>query len=344
MPLDGIRMEEKETRLFLYKRDDIRRFVSWLLKARDDIRPQRDPDGGGYIYPGLESTKLLLELESNGILEKYAVGTVPSCTGCQHSNFHVDYVCPFSQHHNLERGTMIEHYACGHTDFEYNYNRSGNELICPKCRRILKLIGTDYRKIGQLYHCSGCARFFGTPLIELTCRMCGKVIKQDEASLETVYGYRIRPELRGELMAHCTLETQIMQAFKRSGFEVTIPKIVRGISGIDHTFDMHVLNEDLEIVIDLVSATTELAPKDIAEFFAKVYDTKPQKAVLIAMPKLSQDAQKLSAMYGVETIFGERIDEILEGLSVILKLPIDVVNRRRALQWVSPTQANPDQF
>src|SRR3989304_3703846 len=260
-------MEAPETRLQLYRRDDVRRFVSWLLKSTGEIRPQRDPITGDYVYPGVEKQELLSELESKGILEKYVVDTAPAWPSCRGSSFSVDYVCPFSQHRNLDRGTMIEHYACGYTDFEDKF-RSGNELICPKCGRPLKLIGTEYRKTDQLYHCTGCGRYFSSPLVQLTCRKCSKVMKQDEATLQTVYGYRVKQELRSELVAHSTYETQIIELLQDSGFEVAAPKMIRGLSGVEHTFDMYAAKEDSTVAIDLISSETDIGPEGVGGFFA----------------------------------------------------------------------------
>ncbi len=311
-------MDGKEARLELYKRDDARRLIAWLLKGNEDIKPKRDPQTGDYVYPGIENPKLFSELESHNILEKYEVDQVPACPSCNHSNFHLDYVCPFSKHRSLERGTMIEHYACGHTDFEDKF-KSGSELICPKCQRPLKLIGTEYRKTELVFHCSGCGKYFGSPVVEMTCRVCGKAIKQDEAILQPIFGYKLKEELRSELVAHATLETQIAELFQKFGYEVTTPKVIRGLSGVDHTFDVHASKGGSEIAADLVSATTDIGPESVAGFFAKVFDAKPQRAILIAIPKLNQEAQKLSAMYSIETVSADQVEDILKNLSSLLE-------------------------
>ncbi len=328
-------MEGKEARLQLYKRDDVRRLIAWLLKGNEDIHPKRDPDTGDYTYPGIENPKLLSELESNGVLEKYEIDRGPACPSCNHSNFHIDYACPFSKHRSLERGTMIEHYACGHTDFESSF-KSGNDLICPKCQRPLKLIGTEYRRTDLVFHCAGCNRYFGNPVVELTCRVCGKVIKQDEAVLQTVFGYRLKPGLRSELVAHGTLETQVAELFQKFGYEVTSPKMIRGLSGIDHTFDIFASKGGSEIVADLVSATTDIGPENVAGFFAKVFDAKPQRAILISIPKLNQEAQKLSAMYSIETIAADQVEDILTNLSQLLETQSPQVRPMPTVAQASP--------
>ena len=69
----------------------------------------------------------------------------------------------------------------------------------------------------------------------------------------------------------------------------------------------------------MVSAIDEVGPRDVVEFFAKIYDTKPSEALLIAMPKLSREAQRLGAMYGVEIIGAVSPDEINKKLSGVIE-------------------------
>lgn len=313
----------REARLTLYKRNDVRRFLALHLKIGGDIQPQRDADQGEYIYHGVQeigtdtSVAPLTELESHRILEKYIVDKVPACRHCGHTNFFVDYLCPFGQHRNLDLGTMIEHYSCSHTDFEANF-KLGDALICPKCSKELKLLGTDYRKIGRLYRCSRCERFFGAPLIEFTCRTCNASSRADEVMIQPVYGYRINEKLRSEIVAYCTLEAQLTEILTQRGYEIAASKTTRGNSGIDHIFDMLAFKDDHEIAFDVVSSEKPNGPREVLSFFAKVFDTKPKRAILLAMPGIDRDARKLAQLYGVEVVEGENNTSIIEGLVIHL--------------------------
>jgi hypothetical protein len=318
----GVSEGEKETRLRLYKRDDVRRFVESLLKEKVNIVPTYDPSTGDNVYANIPegSQYLLTELNSSGILEKYVLDQLPSCPQCDASNFGVAYACPYCQAHDIVRGMTIEHYACGHVDLESNFRR-GNQLVCPKCNRPLKLIGTDYRRTGTDYHCNSCSKFFDSPIIELGCRKCGKSSKPEEVPLKPVYAYKINERLRGELVAHCTLETQFTDFLTKYGFEVNAPVVVQGLSGIEHTFDMHAWRKEKDIMLDFVSANTDIGPEEVAAFFAKIFDTKPRRAILIAMPKLTESGQKLSAMYGVEIIAADNVAQLIEAFSLVLNMP-----------------------
>jgi hypothetical protein len=102
------------------------------------------------------------------------------------------------------------------------------------------------------------------------------------------------------------------------GFKVTAPKAIHGVSGMEHTFDMYATKENDQLVLDSVIAPVEVGPEAVAEFFAKVVDVKPTRAILISTPNLTPAAQKLSAMYKIETITGTQIDEITKNLRLSL--------------------------
>lgn len=326
--LDQKTIPERETdvstRLQLYKRDDVRRLVGWIVNGHDEIRPQRSSETGAYAYSGADFglddiSALLAELESYKIIQKIVIDTVPSCPSCQESNFNVSYMCPYSQHTMLEHGTLIEHYACGNADFEINYRSGPNELVCPKCRRTLKVIGTDYRKIERAYRCSSCGKSFGTPKLMLQCRSCNRKNDEEDLVMPPVYAYKINEQLRSELISHCSLESGITTFFEKLGFKVTAPMRMTGLSGVLHNFDLGAKKNSTEIVMDMVSAIDEVGPPEVVGFFAKVYDTKPAKSLLIALPKLSREAQRLGAMYGVEIIGAVSPDEIIKKLSAIIE-------------------------
>ncbi|MGA3295856.1 MAG: hypothetical protein ABSD41_00225 [Candidatus Bathyarchaeia archaeon] len=134
-----------------------------------------------------------------------------------------------------------------------------------------------------------------------------------------VYAYKINEQLRSELISHCSLESSITIFLEKFGFKVTTPTRMTGLSGVVHNFDMGAKKNDKEIVMDMVSAIDQVGPPDVVEFFAKVYDTKPSKALLIALPKLSREAQRLGAMYGVEIIGAVSPDEITKKLSAVIE-------------------------
>ena len=314
--------EKDPKRISLYRRNDVRRLIDSLLKGKSDLRPQRDPVAGDYVFEveGLSASKasaLLEDLNANYILEKYRLDSIPTCPTCEHSNFYVNYACPFCQHRDMERATMIEHYSCGHTDFESSF-KSGDRLVCPKCNRELKLIGTDYRKMDHVYRCSSCKRYFGTPNIEFSCRTCEKVIPTDTVHMIPTYGYRLNEEIRDELVTYCSLEGPIIDLLRRLGYETKAPWSEKGVSGTEHSFDIHAQNGSSEMVIDIASGAEDVGSESVVAFFGKIYDLNHRRAILIAMPGLNRDAERLTSLYKFEVVSGASIEELVRNFSELL--------------------------
>jgi len=307
---------ERTRRLALYRRDDVRRLIDQLLKKSSGLEPRRDRNTGDYAFDemaGLDLSVLLKELSASGVLDEYRIDSVPGCPKCESSNLFVNYSCPFCQHHSINRATMLEHYGCGHTDFESNF-KSGRDLVCPKCSRELKLIGTDFRRMDRVYHCSSCNRNFGTPNVQLSCRRCEAVFLLDDAHTIPILGYRLNEKLRGELVARCALEAPIVAVLRGLGYEVEAPFVERGVSGIDHTFDIYAHNEHSDIVLNIASGTQEVGQESVFALFAKKYDTKHHRSILVAMPRLSREAQQLSANFKIEVVEGASLEALVEHL------------------------------
>ena len=69
---------KKVKRIALYRRNEVRRLVDSLLKGKTDLRPQRDPVAGDYVFEveGISTSNasaLLDDLNTNDVLEKYRI-------------------------------------------------------------------------------------------------------------------------------------------------------------------------------------------------------------------------------------------------------------------------------
>jgi hypothetical protein len=68
----------------------------------------------------------------------------------------------------------------------------------------------------------------------------------------------------------------------------------------------------------MISGAEEIGPESVVAFFGKVYDLNPHRAILVAMPRLSIDAQRLSGLYRVEVVSGTSIEELVRNLEELL--------------------------
>jgi hypothetical protein len=113
---------------------------------------------------------------------------------------------------------------------------------------------------------------------------------------------------------------QFGELLRKYGFTVSAPETLLGTSGVRHTFDIGATREDAKLFLDLTSAQVEVGVDRIAEFYAKMLDAKPQKGILITIPRLSEDAKKLTGMYDVNVISAESLDEAVQKLALALMI------------------------
>lgn len=109
-------------------------------------------------------------------------------------------------------------------------------------------------------------------------------------------------------------EQDIIKFLRKLGYKVTAPKIVRGHSGSDQQFDISAVKDNQEILLD-ISWGSEVDADRVVAFFAKIYDTKPRRPILICVPGINRDARNLIAMYKIETIIAQDTQGVLERLA-----------------------------
>jgi len=114
-------------------------------------------------------------------------------------------------------------------------------------------------------------------------------------------------------------ETQIIEFFRSRGYSVTAPTRLRGISGYDEDFDVFARKGEEEILIDIASEESAVGPEKVVAFFAKIFDTKPKRPVLICVPSLDHDAKSLVTMYKIEAVTAPNMDGVLSRLSEIFR-------------------------
>jgi len=308
-----------EARLKLYKGRDVRLVLNWTINGHEELKSVWN--GKGYSFPGLSKllgvsdvVPLLDELASNGLYERCIVDSEPACPECgSSSQVHYRYACPFCQSRNLRKGVLIEHYGCGCIDFSEKFSRN-MDLICPKCSVKLKLIGTDYRRIENLFRCLNCGKDSSLPNLLGQCYFCNITFTFEKASVHPIYGYKFSEKMRSEVTANCVIEAPLTSLLREKGYEVETLKALKGGSGIEHVFDIVASENGKHIVFAIASGASEIGNEFVVSYFAKTFDVAPHRSVLIALPKLTEEARKLAALYGLEVIEGESLEEVLKWL------------------------------
>ncbi|MBS7656124.1 hypothetical protein KEJ50_06480 [Candidatus Bathyarchaeota archaeon] len=300
-------------RKHLYKKRETHLLLSYMINGHEDLKPKLQ--NGIYTFQevneilGNEANLILEELAEKEILKPYLVDMEVTCPKCASKKLKVKYLCPFCNSFKLTKGTLIEHYGCGAVDYLEKFLKD-NEYICPKCNKNLKLIGVDYRKLDNIYRCEECKKIFSLPDILHICLDCESSFNYEGVKLTQVYGYRLNENFRDEIIANCVVEVQLTELLKGYGWLVEHPGILTGSSEVNHAFDIIARKNKETIAITVASDVKEVEAEVIISHFAKVYDSKPTKSVVIASPKLSNEAGKLANLYMIKIIEGETVEEI----------------------------------
>lgn len=156
----------------------------------------------GYFYPvaaefygvrdGSEVHRLKA-LANVGRLEKEIFDTFCVCMNCRDFRVRAWEECRSCLGAHLRRVELIHHYRCAWTAAETEFLK-GHDYICPKCRRLLVMVGVDYDRPGRFYLCSACARKNPEDGVSAGCESCRRTFAADDLPTQMVYTYILKPE------------------------------------------------------------------------------------------------------------------------------------------------------
>ncbi len=265
----------------------------------------------GYHYPVVEDIlgnsanveSFLNKLFDAGFLERKAFDKTLSCPDCGSQNISSRYCCPFCKSFNIQKSSLVEHIKCGYMDLETKFIRNGR-LVCPKCSRELKSEDVDYRKAGVWCNCKECSKSFDIPVPENYCRDCHKISSFEEVVINDVYSYTSKATLNSGSSLNWLLSSAIAEYLTKEGLTVENSGLVKGKSGANHTFDIVAYNAKFpqKIVVDLATAENAVSEQPVIALFAKIFDVSPDKAFLVAIPKINDNAKKMAELYNIRAI------------------------------------------
>jgi hypothetical protein len=315
----------KEERIELYKKPEIQAFLSRFLSGEvDTLEPTYDPRTG-YSYPTVEkilgdSSKVepfLDQLYRVEILERKLYDKTIFCPKCGSLSISIHYCCPYCKSFDVQKSSLIEHVKCGYMDVEENFNKGGN-TVCPKCHIELKKLDVDYRKAGVWCTCKDCNRSFDIPVASLFCRDCHENFTFEDVLIKDIYSFTVREQAKQEAALGWVLIAPIRESLTAKGFQVEAPAHLKGKSGANHVFDVVAYKGKTGkniTVIDLATSTeSAVSEQPVIALFAKIFDVSPDKAYLIAIPKLSENAKRMAELYHIETIEATKQEEVVAAL------------------------------
>ena len=304
----------------------ISKFVSDDL---DTLYPTFDTKKG-FKYPIIEdilgdssSTETFLErLFEGGVLERKLYDKIVQCPSCKSANVSIHYNCPHCKSFDIKKSALIEHIKCGYIDTEDHFQKE-NKLICPKCNKELLNPNLDYNKAGVWCNCNHCSKSFDIPVPTHFCRECDENFTFDEAVYKDVYSYKLTPEAAKESNLGFILTVPIIDFLEKLGYEVESPGFLTGKSGTRHMFDLTAILSGKKrntTAIDIVTSTDDVvSEQSVISMFAKIFDTTPNRACLIVIPKMTENGKKLSSLYKINLVEAKDQNSALEALKVCMK-------------------------
>jgi len=286
--------------------------VAKLLEAMlhgdiTEIRPQLDSQSGmGFCFPSLsqlldatdkEPAVILESLADEGILVRKFFDKFLCCPQCQSMNLRPIYHCSRCGSGDITRGRVLEHLLCKYVGTEDEFLYRG-KLICPSCKQELHTLDIDYRSKGVLYQCRDCHDTFNYPSIKWGCLKCASVTFADKMSEVNAYSYCLNEEKRNWLGFELKPKSQLIQFLQERGYEVSENAKVQGRSEAKHSFailatrDIGVLTHHIAICIGIAASEVEL--HKMFEFDDKAYDCGINYKVLIAIPGITDEAERFA--------------------------------------------------
>lgn len=136
----------------------------------------------GYIYPFInihsskeqgeqETLPLLNDALNEGYFKSAFVDRVHLCPDCLSVYHNFREMCPKCKSPQLSAENIIHHFVCAYVGPESDF-MVDNNMICPKCKKLLRHIGVDYDKPSLAYECQDCKHFFQEPEMESYCFNC----------------------------------------------------------------------------------------------------------------------------------------------------------------------------
>jgi len=325
--------ETEEKDIFDLNRDHnsqvlLSKFLSGEIRT---LEPVYDPQKG-YRYPLVEDIvgdasqveHFLDTLSGLGILDKKLYDKVILCPKCSSSNVSFRYCCPYCKSYDIQKSSLVEHVKCGYMDLETNF-RQKTKYVCPKCHEEMRQNDVDYRKAGVWCTCSNCGKSFDIPVSEHSCRICCTVSTFEEAYLKEVFSYTLNKNIKSESTQNLSRAVPIREFFAKEGLAVESPAHLVGRSGAKHSFDVVAQKQNADnsrnlIVVDIAQSSIGMVSEQpVIALFAKVYDVSPERAYLVAIPRLNDNGRKMAELYNIITIEAENTSDAAKGLKTSLK-------------------------
>ncbi|MEO0080623.1 MAG: restriction endonuclease [candidate division WOR-3 bacterium] len=296
-------------------------FELLLSKKVPGLEPVFAPRRDSWVsYPFIEkelgvdaefALRLLDDLHRLGYLDREFYDKVQFCPACNSQALRLITSCIKCASPNLVRQQMLVHKRCNYTAPERVFLR-GSGRSCPKCRRELTLIGDDYDRAGVQFECQTCGELMAAPGEKWHCRDCGRSYEKDDVRELVMYRYLPNHAQLAQLRAQRIPKAKVRECLVREGYEIQEDVHIIGRSGAEHRLDMLAAKRtgplEHRIVVGFASAEKAVDSEEVIKLYAKAYDVNAQDIILIAAPKLAEDALQFAEHYHIKVYSADALD------------------------------------
>ena len=136
-----------------------------------------------------ERVKFMMKLEELGFAEKSRfIDRIHVCPTCGDSHLLFIECCPKCRRSDIAQEQMIHHFRCANISPESSYAYDG-QLVCPKCKHVLRHIGVDYDRPASVYTCS-CGNTFLHSAMKVVCTNCKNEMPPEELNPVDIWEYK----------------------------------------------------------------------------------------------------------------------------------------------------------
>lgn len=263
-----------------------------------------------------DGAELLKSMQKARLLIESSVTTILSCPSCGKSDYVTILRCVKCGQSALRREYLLEHKAGGHVHPESAF-RAGGGFVCPTCGR--SLTPSDYRVIDSWFVCENCGERQPLPKLEFRCLVDGTIFTETTSGLRRLSDYRISEKGMAQLKYDkYMLVDDLYSIAKWCGVNVVKEPSYTGASGLKHIFDLTLNCGGEDVKVDVAYSKDAVDEKNVLASYAKIIDTRAQRYVLVAWPKLSREAKTLTAHCKMDAIDASTPEELERAFTSLL--------------------------
>lgn len=161
-----------------------------LHPALNPQKPAVADYGERLRFVDIEASAEILTLA--GCLERHFGERVNLCPECRSARLLLREECEICHGGDIRDEAIIHHFACAYEAPEHEFCR-GDELICPKCCRVLRHFSLDHDRPGTLTACNNCGHVTAEPRLGFRCLDCGLHDESGHLVSHDVPLYRLTP-------------------------------------------------------------------------------------------------------------------------------------------------------